>query len=403
MPIPLSRGLPALSLLLAAALPGACATVQSSVEQALPGSTAALAVVTERPRLTDADEERLAQQSALEFEAAAPLRADPLLEQYLTAVVQRIAAVAEPRPFVYRVRVVDDPGVNAFTFGGGLLYLHLGLLARMENEAQLAMILAHEIAHVTERHIPEGIEGRYGIRTAGRLVGGESATDSSAIQAYAYTMGAVTNGHGRRQEAQADEVGLDYLVRAGYDPREAPRAMAKLYEEHGDPSPARNFFYGDHPTSRARMERLTELVAGAYAAQAAEGGRAVNSDEFRRRTRTAVIEAGVLDYEEKRFRTARAMFEKVLPLSAGDPVPHYYLGKILLETGGDVGEAVAHLSRAVAADEGFAPARRELGLAHYRRGEGERAAAELERYLELQPDAEDAAAIRETIAELRRR
>ena len=109
-----------------------------------------------RPKFSEEDEERMAQAQAQKFDAQNRMWAEPLLEQYMTGLVQKIVAVARPRPFPYRVRVVSDPGVNAFTFGGGLLYVHAGLIARMENEAQLAMVLAHEIAHVTEGHVVKG-------------------------------------------------------------------------------------------------------------------------------------------------------------------------------------------------------------------------------------------------------
>ena len=114
-----------------------------------------------RPKFSEEDEERMAQAQAQKFDAQNRMWPEPLLEQYMTGLVQKLVAVARPRPFPYRVRVVSDPGVNAFTFGGGLLYVHAGLIARMENEAQLAMVLAHEIAHVTEGHVVKGIQSAY--------------------------------------------------------------------------------------------------------------------------------------------------------------------------------------------------------------------------------------------------
>ena len=101
--------------------------------------------------------------------------------------MQKLVAVARPRPFPYRVRVVSDPGVNAFTFGGGLLYVHAGLIARMENEAQLAMVLAHEIAHVTEGHVVKGIQSAYNKQLLG----------SAAVVAGAST-GVLPTGRGAR-------------------------------------------------------------------------------------------------------------------------------------------------------------------------------------------------------------
>ncbi len=91
--------------------------------------------VAMRPKFTDEDEARMAQAQAQKFDAEHKMWPEPLLETYLTGMVQKLVAVAKPRPFPYRVRVVSDPSLNAFTFGGGLLYVHAGLIARMENEA----------------------------------------------------------------------------------------------------------------------------------------------------------------------------------------------------------------------------------------------------------------------------
>src|SRR5215471_832896 len=77
--------------------------------------------VAERPSFTDADEERMAQANTKKFDAGNAMWDDPLLDAYVTDIAQRLVAVAKPRPFLYRTRIVKDPNVNAFTFGGGLI------------------------------------------------------------------------------------------------------------------------------------------------------------------------------------------------------------------------------------------------------------------------------------------
>lgn len=357
-----------------------------------------------------AREEQMAQAYAQQFEAKTPMWNDPLLETYLTEITQRLVAVAKPRPFRYRIRVVRDPSVNAFTPGGGLVYVHAGLLARMENEAQLAMILAHEIAHVTEGHVLKGAQATQGIQLLAQVAAvAGSATGilkGEALQTvYGYVVNAAVNGHGRSQESEADVVGLDYLVKAGYDPREAPRTFERLLREHGDPAPLQHFFYSDHPTNVARIDRTSQLVKTQYADQLANRSVIVNTEEFARRTREVVIAVGRLDYAQKRFNTAAAMFEKALRVAADDPVPSYYLAKITLETssGPDaVDRAIAHLLHAIRADATYAPAYRELGLAHYRKGDRPKAIAALEHYLALDPRAKDAHRINTAIQDLKR-
>jgi predicted Zn-dependent protease len=364
----------------------------------------------DRPSFTDADEVRMAQENAKKFEAKHQMWDDPLLEVYLTQLNQRIVAVAKPRPFPYRIRVVNDASINAFTFGGGLIYVHAGLLARMDNEAQFATVLAHEIAHVTEQHVTKGIEATHGIQLVGQLAATAAAATGTLPAAalektYEYSMNAAINGHGRSQETEADEVGLEYLVKAGYDPREAPRTFEQLIKEYGDQTPLQNFFYGSHPTNVARIERTTELVKSKYARDLGTRRLVVNTQEFMRRTRELVVATGILDYDNKRFKTAAAMFKKAARADAADPVPHYYLGRIALETGGDataVDRAIAHLGDATRADAKYVLAYRELGLAYYRKGDKPRAISAFERYLALDPSAKDAERIRASIKELKR-
>ncbi|MEX2542365.1 MAG: M48 family metalloprotease [Trueperaceae bacterium] len=397
----------ALVFVLLAALP-AC----SPGALVAPGLDLAERAVMERPSFTDDDEARMAQENARNFEAENAMWDDPLLEAYLTDMLQRLVAVAEPKPFAYRVRVVGDSDVNAFTWGGGLIYVHAGLIARMENEAQLASVMAHELAHVTHRHVPKGIEQAYTTSLLGdvAMVGvGAAGADSGALGAaldktYEYTMNAAINGHGRGREAEADEVGMALMVDAGYDPREAAGAFEQLLKEFGDQAPVVNFFYGSHPTLVGRIERSRELVATRYADRLTSERLGVNTEEFKRRTRELVVLVGVLDYEAKRFKTATAMFEKAAAVWDGDPVPPYYLGLIAMETGGpaEVTAAISHFNTAIAADAEYAPAYRELGTAHYRDGDSQTAVLAYERYLELAPRAEDADRIAATIAELER-
>jgi predicted Zn-dependent protease len=131
--------------------------------------------ILNRPKFSEADEEKMAQENARKFEHANKVWDDPLLDAYLGDIVQRLAAVAHPRPFTYSIRVVRDANINAFTFGGGALYVNAGLLARMDNEAQLAMVLGHEIAHVTESHVVRGIESNYNTQLLGQIAGQAAA------------------------------------------------------------------------------------------------------------------------------------------------------------------------------------------------------------------------------------
>ena len=366
-----------------------------------------------RPSFSDADEEKMARANAQKFEASNKMWADPLLDAYLNGLMQKVLAVAHPRPFQYTIRVVSDGSINAFTFGGGALYIHAGLLARMENEAQFMMVLAHEIAHVTQRHIPRGIEGSYGIQLLGQIAA-STATASGATSSippellqktYEYSMNASVSGHGRSHETEADVVGIEYLVKTGYDPREAPKTFQVLLQEYGDKGAVENFFYGSHPTNEARIARLNELVRTKYADVTKRANLVVNSDEYKQRTRAMVVLAAQHNYKVKRYNTAAALFNRALETKSDDPTTHYFLGKIAMDTSGAAGadKAIGHFNAALTVNNNFVEPYRELGLAYYMKKDSANALRAFERYLALNPRAADAGPIRGYIDELKAR
>lgn len=163
---------------------------------------------------------------------------------------------AEQGPVYYRFYVIDDPVPNAFAFPNGMIFVHTGLLEIMENEAQLAVVLGHEIAHVTHEHGRERYETNTLVGAVGELAGsfmGESLQDkfatfapnasSEVVNSMVQLSGAITpaaiSNVVKRQpkmEAQADRVGLHYAAEAGYDIREATRFWDKMASLAGDQS-----------------------------------------------------------------------------------------------------------------------------------------------------------------------
>ncbi len=361
--------------------------------------------VANRPKFTPADEERMARENAAKFEQENQVWDDPLLDAYLNGLVQRLAKVAHPRPFNYRIRVVRDAGLNAFTFGGGYLYVNAGLLARMDTEGQLVMVLGHEIAHVTESHVTEGIEGRYGMQllaeiaaTTASASGATSGIPPSMLQkTYEYSMNAAVSGHGRAAETEADVVGLDYMVKAGYDPREAPKTFEQLLKEHGDQTALKNFFYGSHPTNKARIEHLHGLIAADYSQVPAEA--IVNTDEFIKRTRELVVRVARLDYENNRPKEAGALLEKALK-AREDASARYLLGRIAMDAG-NADRAIAQFRLALTADDKLLDPYRDLGLAYYQKGDTAKAIDAFEKYLKLAPNAKDTERIRTMVRDLK--
>lgn len=148
---------------------------------------------------------------------------DASLQAFVTQVGQRVLREAESSPFKFQFTVVDDPMVNAFAVPGGYVYVTRGILAELNSEAELATILGHEIAHVTSHHSAQQMTRAMGAQllALGLAVvspGGEqNRAGWTAISNEIATQ--ILLGYGRDAENEADEKGLKWAVKAGYDPR----------------------------------------------------------------------------------------------------------------------------------------------------------------------------------------
>ena len=141
----------------------------------------------------------------------------PALTAYVSEVGKRLAATSERPNLPWSFQVVDDPAVNAFALPGGFIYVTRGILADLESEAELAGVLGHEIGHVTARHSVSQIS-RQRLQQIGLGVGMVLSTDvrkyGDVVQA---GLGVLNLKYSRGDETQADELGVRYMTRAGYD------------------------------------------------------------------------------------------------------------------------------------------------------------------------------------------
>src|SRR6266478_4213853 len=221
---------------------------------------------------------------------------------------------------------------------------------------------------------------------------------------------ASVNGFGRDLEREADREGMDRMVKAGYDPREAPRVFALLKNDHGDGSKLENFFFGNHPRLDERIANTQELLKTKYA-NVDTGDAVANNDEFAMRTRTVVRENAALDIRAGRFGLAKAQLDRVLPLAPRDPTTHLYFGDLYRlqaqrANAADkpllLGQAREAYERAAQLDATFPDPFRQLGLLYYQSKDPEKAKGAFRAYLGLKPDAPDARRIKEYLVELER-
>ncbi|MDP6417336.1 MAG: M48 family metalloprotease, partial [Gammaproteobacteria bacterium] len=154
-----------------------------------------------------------------------PVLEDEKLLAYVREVGNKVAKVSHRPNLEYTFNIIDSPDINAFALPGGYVYVNRGLLTFMNSEADLAAVLAHEIGHITARHAVQQ-QARGALANVASTVGGvvtAVATGSGYVGSQISQVASIwaqtgLSGFGREHELEADQLGAEYLVRAGYDP-----------------------------------------------------------------------------------------------------------------------------------------------------------------------------------------
>ncbi|HLL76483.1 MAG TPA: M48 family metallopeptidase [Pyrinomonadaceae bacterium] len=204
----------------------------------------------------------LGRQLSAEIDRQAKLIDDPVITEYVNRVGQNIVLNSDAKiPFT--IKVIDADEVNAFALPGGFFYVNKGLLLAADNEAEVAGVMAHEIAHVTARHAMEtqakGMLAQIGLIAGSIFLGG---IPGAIIQNTAgLGLGAGFAKFSRDAEREADKLGVQYLYAAGYD----PGAMSTMFEKLASQNKKKPGFFsktfGTHPQSVDRLEASKSLVA----------------------------------------------------------------------------------------------------------------------------------------------
>jgi predicted Zn-dependent protease len=238
--------------------PRAAAVAAVALSTALVGACTE-APVTGRQQLiltSEAEAAQMGQQAYREILGQAGVSQDQALQARVDRVGERIAdAVGGETDWEFTV--IDDDTANAFALPGGKVGVHTGLFQVVESDDQLAAVLAHEIAHVTAQHASERMSREVLTQTGLGLLG--AATESQAlpqILAQAATLG-IQLPFSRSQEAEADEIGLHYMAKAGYDPRAAVEVWQNFAKLGGERPPE---FLSTHPSPGNRITRLQNLI-----------------------------------------------------------------------------------------------------------------------------------------------
>lgn len=225
---------------------------------------------------------------------------DPRAAAYVGSVGQRLVRVSRRPKYGFRFGVVAEKGINAFALPNGGVYATAGLLRALRSEAQLANVLGHEIAHVTERH---GIEqmgvnlGTLGLLEMAGAVMARRAGAEETGKAKELVFGLISNGYSRKDESESDEVGQELAARAGYSPRGMVEVMKIFHSLEKEEPKGLEAYFRSHPYAGDRVKsaerRLPDLGEGEEAREGYEKFlttvMAVSQDDARSRPKAAQV------------------------------------------------------------------------------------------------------------------
>ena len=182
------------------------------------------------------------------------------LQNYVDSVGQNIAEVSHTPDLEWHFKALKHDSVNAFALPGGYVYITTGMLKKLNSEAQLAGVFAHESVHVTARHSTVRMSEQIGLDILLSAVMPED-TPRGVIQATSIVRQIVSLKYSRDDERQADDVGLDYMIWAGYGPYAMVETMQML-EEENKARPVE--FLSSHPAPQNRIAYMTQKIQTNY-------------------------------------------------------------------------------------------------------------------------------------------
>ncbi len=189
---------------------------------------------------------------------------DEEVQQYVREIGYKLASVT-PRKVDYRFYVVNSKVVNAFALPGGPVFVNRGLLLTIDNESELAGVLAHELGHINARHHAKFLEKTYGMNILLNILAITTANSSYynlTMELAKISAGLLQLKFSRDQESEADELGVRFAYQAGYDPRGLISTFEKFEKMEGKNTPPE--WISTHPLPETRIKTVSQLIATKY-------------------------------------------------------------------------------------------------------------------------------------------
>jgi predicted Zn-dependent protease len=341
---------------------------------------------------------------------------DPDLQRYIDEVGSKLVPPQASEHVRFHFLVLRDPTINAFALIQGTVCINSGMIARLENEAQLAHVLAHEITHTVNRHQLKFLRSAQNKTVRAKvaemaLVPPAAAFGGGGVAAMLIelTHAATISGYGRELEEEADKQALLMIAAAGYDIHQTPKLFSALNEIE-DPGGLAGFLYSNHPSNRAREKYTRELVDSGEIPEPSKG--IVNADKYRKNVHKIAIQNIRLRLKAGHYQFALNEAKAMIRKHGDEAWLHYLAGEAHRRMAEDpkgaareaamrrrerpgrslfteyewrvdkeLAEADEEFQHALELDPSFVRAHRGIGLVAYQRGNDETARQELSAYL----------------------
>lgn len=328
---------------------------------------------------------------------------DPQLKAYLRNIVLRLHGVSHRPNLPVDFAIQNSSVPNAWAIPGHVAITR-GLLAGLDNEAEFAFVMGHEMGHVaarhSARHMTYGMVQQAGLGVAGIALSGKDYGN------LAVGLGAVGSSllllkYGRNDELEADRIGIEYMSALGYDPKYAISAHRNLerisqdYLKSIGKSPSERGFVEDlfstHPRTSVRIDELQQIIASSQRRTIAGDG--ANQAAFLRATAGIrethriyedYYDRAVTAFQNEKTAEAEALVGRAIKADSNQPAFHSLLGYIRIRQK-SFDEADRHFVAALGIRNDYAPAFRGRGIVRYGRGQFDEALSFLQRSLELYP------------------
>lgn len=327
---------------------------------------------------------------------------DQEMESHLETLVTRLMGdMVETIGLEVKVLIFKDPTVNAWVYPDGAIAIQTGLLAELQNEAQLAAILGHEISHFLNRHAYIQIKSKQkqsaigkglGLLATAAVAAKTGTLNTNLMSAGQVWSDLVTSGYSRNLETKADEQGLALLVTAGYEPNQALPAFEALRIKEDDQVNIGKI-WSSHPDIDSRLKNLKNQIKKLKSPP----HNIPSEQSYIEAYGNALLVDAQLDLQRQRYQRADKTLQRYIRAIPDQPAGHYLLGETYRKQypeGPDFSQRIQAYQKAISVDQNFALAHKELGMTYRQQGLHQQAASAFKRYLALAPAAADAPIIR---------